>query len=124
MTSSTWQRFMQGDSCPECGCPIMELNDDDGNREGLCCTQCDWMQFDNPAEPSGASEHKRQFEVKVKGGGDLEIFLAHEVEIVVNGREHFVITPGNSFGLAIQSPNALCPVSVDRDTVMVYETYD
>jgi len=36
--------------CPACGLPIMELNDDDGNREGICCTNCDWLQFDNQAD--------------------------------------------------------------------------
>jgi len=63
-------------------------------------------------------------DVTVRGGGEPEHFLADEVEIVVNGREHFVVTPGNAFGLTIRSPSALCPVSVDRDTIMVYETYD
>lgn len=62
------------------------------------------------------------FEVTVRGSGDPEVFVAHKVEIVVNGREHFVITPG-MFGLVIRSPVKqplfLGAVSVDTETVKI-----
>lgn len=62
------------------------------------------------------------FEVTVQGGGDPETFVAKEVEIVVNGRRHFTITPG-TYGLIIQSssepPLFLSGTKVDRETVKV-----
>lgn len=127
MTSSAWQRFMQGDSCPECGCPIMEMNDDDGNREGLCCTQCDWMQFDNPAEHMAPGAHDDlppgPLEVTIVGNGDPEVFAAREVEILVSGHT-YMIEPGEWGGLLIRTPGVVLPyhlgaTCVERSAIRV-----
>jgi hypothetical protein len=63
------------------------------------------------------------FEVTVKGGGDPETFVAKEVDIVVNGREHFVVTPSKHFGLMITAPTGVVVAQPDGDDVLVYEAY-
>jgi hypothetical protein len=62
-------------------------------------------------------------EVTVKGGGDPETFVAKEVEIVVNGRERFVITPSKHFGLMVTAPTGVVVAQSDGDAVLLYKAY-
>jgi len=62
-------------------------------------------------------------EVTIMGGGDPEVFAAHEVEILVSGRT-YMIEPGEWGGLLIRTPGVVLPyhlgaTCVERDAIQI-----